>query len=91
MMNSQSGLSRQQQHMLRYANDGIKVIAAFECFPVMTPVELALCAGIADEEAESYLHTLENLGLAESDGECFWLNSEVDVPNSSFSRSAAAT
>jgi hypothetical protein len=71
--------SQAQRRLLWQANDGVKVIEAFECFPVMTAVELALCAGIADEEAASYLLTLEHLGLAETDGESFWLNTVMDT------------
>lgn len=61
------------------ASDGVRVIEAFECFPVMTAGELALCAGIEGEEAATYLLMLEGLGLAETDGENYWLNTVVDA------------
>ena len=71
--------SSNPRNSYRFANDGVKVIEAFECFPIMTPGELALRTGIANEEAARYLSTLEHLGLAETDGENFWLNSVMDT------------
>lgn len=72
-------LSDRHRSMSWHASDGVKIIEAFECFPVMTSGELALRTGISQEEAARYLLTLKHLGLAETDGENFWLDPQADA------------
>lgn len=79
MSTLRSPLCDRQRSPAWHASDGVKIVEAFECFPVMTPDELALRTGISGDEAACYLRMLAHLGLAGSDGKNFWLDPVGDA------------